>query len=243
MPVDDHKLSKAFIIAKDIEEKIVSGIYEVGSSIPSQNELSRIYGISSRSVREAFKLLETRGLIVTQQGKPATVIRGSSKKLINSLSMTVINETNEDPIKIYHDLMQVLTTFSTNSVRTICKSKPNIDKLKKLVDQLDGISTEEIFIVEVQIIKTIMSLTDNAILASIFTSLEGVMVNCLSKVNLTQEQIEKRHKGYAMLVQAIEMESQDIGVALILMLLNTLKQEADKVYSEDDDQDIKINFA
>lgn len=247
MSTEEKKLSKAFIIATDIENKIVNGVYEIGSPIPSQNELSIYYSTSSRSVREAFKLLETRGMIALHQGKPATVVAGSSRQMMNSLSISVITEADNDLGKVYRDLMHVLTTFSTNAVRAVCQTRETKQEgIASLIqyqkEMEENYHTNKIvYKAEVKFLKTLMSLTDNLVLSSIFSSLEEVMTTCLSKTMFDNEQNKKRAKEYLMLITAISEGTQDIAVAMILMLLNTLKQEADRIFPVDDD--IKFNFA
>jgi GntR family transcriptional regulator len=52
-----------------LEDKIKSGEYPVGSRIPSERELSELYGVSRITIRQALLGLERQNLLVRRQGK------------------------------------------------------------------------------------------------------------------------------------------------------------------------------
>jgi GntR family transcriptional regulator, transcriptional repressor for pyruvate dehydrogenase complex len=57
------------VVARQLQEKILSGEWAEGDLIPSQRALSEAYGISRASLREALLTLETLGLIRTEPGR------------------------------------------------------------------------------------------------------------------------------------------------------------------------------
>ena len=74
--------TKSTIIANKLEEEILSRKYQAGENLPSQYELATQFNASSRSVREAFKNLEAKGLIKVQQGKKAVVQSNSLDQFV-----------------------------------------------------------------------------------------------------------------------------------------------------------------
>ncbi len=56
-------------IADNIREKIRSGELHEGSRIDSQTDLAQKLGVSRITIRQAIKILEKEGLVVTKQGK------------------------------------------------------------------------------------------------------------------------------------------------------------------------------
>ncbi|WP_083970777.1 GntR family transcriptional regulator [Actinoplanes awajinensis] len=60
-------------IAGDLREKIQAGLYPPGSQLPTQEELSRQYGVARMTTRQAVAQLINEGLVVSQQGRGATV--------------------------------------------------------------------------------------------------------------------------------------------------------------------------
>ena len=55
-------------IVRQIREKIANGEYKPGDRLPTEREIVESLGVSKASVREAFRVLEADGLIVSQQG-------------------------------------------------------------------------------------------------------------------------------------------------------------------------------
>jgi GntR family transcriptional repressor for pyruvate dehydrogenase complex len=53
--------------AREIEDAIVSGRLKQGDRLPSERELADTFGISQRTLREALRVVEEKGLIVTTQ--------------------------------------------------------------------------------------------------------------------------------------------------------------------------------
>ncbi len=58
----------AEIVADALREQIISGELPDGSSLPKQDDLLEEFGVSKPSAREAFRILETEGLVTVQRG-------------------------------------------------------------------------------------------------------------------------------------------------------------------------------
>ncbi|HEX4863813.1 MAG TPA: FCD domain-containing protein, partial [Acidimicrobiales bacterium] len=58
----------AEMVAEALRERIVSGELPDGSSLPKQDDLLEEFGVSKPSAREAFRILETEGLVTVQRG-------------------------------------------------------------------------------------------------------------------------------------------------------------------------------
>lgn len=70
MPGYDSKRSPYYLQLREvIRTKIEEGEYLPGTAIPSENELSTIYGLNRQTVREAIKLLAKEGLLRRVAGK------------------------------------------------------------------------------------------------------------------------------------------------------------------------------
>jgi len=55
-----------FKLAQSIGEKILGGVYAPGTLLPNEAEWCRIYGVSRTAVREAIKVLNAKGLLVSR---------------------------------------------------------------------------------------------------------------------------------------------------------------------------------
>lgn len=76
-------------VASAYEERILSGELPVGEKLPSESEIARNFGVSTRSVREAMQILETKGLIRRRHGEKATVARDDVGEFLGTLATSV----------------------------------------------------------------------------------------------------------------------------------------------------------
>lgn len=60
---------KYYKLMEDLREQIVSGKLQAGDKLPSENELSRTYGVSRQTVRKALLILENAGYIYAEHGR------------------------------------------------------------------------------------------------------------------------------------------------------------------------------
>ena len=66
--------SKSDIIAQDIAAKIQHHQYEAGDFLPSESQLTTLYGSSRETVRKALNQLTVLGLIQKIKGKGSIVL-------------------------------------------------------------------------------------------------------------------------------------------------------------------------
>jgi DNA-binding FadR family transcriptional regulator len=85
-------------VASAFEAEILSGKLPVGEKLPSEGEVARDFGVSTRSVREAMQILETKGLIRRRHGERSVVIRDDVSEFLGTLAVTVrqLFSTNPD---------------------------------------------------------------------------------------------------------------------------------------------------
>lgn len=86
-PAERDRLHVSVVDA--IEAQVLSGELRVGDRLPAEAELARIFNISTRSVREALQVLETKGLVRRRRGERANVVRDDIASYLDSLAVTV----------------------------------------------------------------------------------------------------------------------------------------------------------
>lgn len=67
-------MSKQQMIARDLAQKIRHGLYECGSFLPSENQLTELYNVSRETIRNSLAQLEELGLIQKIRGKGSLVL-------------------------------------------------------------------------------------------------------------------------------------------------------------------------
>lgn len=84
-------------VAGEFEARILSGEIPIGERLPSEGEIARDYGVSTRSVREAMQILETKGLVQRRHGERTLVVRNDMGGFLDTLAATVRQALSTDP--------------------------------------------------------------------------------------------------------------------------------------------------
>lgn len=85
IPIHSSKVYEQ--IAKQIEERILSGELREGDRLPSERELAIQFQASRTAVREAMKSLAQKGLVNMRPGRGTMVIDGTSQAMRHSLGL------------------------------------------------------------------------------------------------------------------------------------------------------------
>jgi GntR family transcriptional repressor for pyruvate dehydrogenase complex len=81
--IERRRLSE--LVASEIEEAIIEGAYATGSQLPSEQQLADQFGVSRNVVREAFKVLQERGLIQIVNGSGAFICQPNADATSSAL--------------------------------------------------------------------------------------------------------------------------------------------------------------
>jgi DNA-binding FadR family transcriptional regulator len=84
-------------VVQAIEAQVLSGALKVGERLPSEADLARAHNVSTRSVREALQILETKGLVRRRHGERAMVVRDDVAEFLGSLAQTVKQLFSDKP--------------------------------------------------------------------------------------------------------------------------------------------------
>lgn len=232
-----HGRTKAERIANYLEEQILSKRLQSGESLPSQQELGEQFSASSRSIREAFKRLEAKGLLTVSQGKRACVTCNNLNHFVESLSNAIIR-SGSDNIKLLLDLVQVLTSVEVSAAREFSRNPHRREIVRdlyalaeKMEEQLSAIrkyeirALKEFYEEESAYHKLLVRSNDNIILNAIYENLSPLLEQQLPKLAMSYEEYEKKVREYRYIAEALESGQTDLAVALVLVNLTNLKKK------------------
>ena len=72
-------------VREQLEQALARGEYQPGDRMPSERELSEMFGVSRVSIREAIRSLEARGLVEVKHGK-GTIVTDPSQRVGRDMS-------------------------------------------------------------------------------------------------------------------------------------------------------------
>lgn len=160
-------------IFNQIEEAIVDGRYKAGDRLPSERELCDLFEASRGTLREAFRLLEQKGLITVKVGagggtfvKPVTAEKVSeSLDLLLKFGGVSLGELAE-----FREFLEGITA----GLAAKRAKKEGIQQLKNLLAEAkrylkEGVSQWDAFIrVDSEFHKTLAQITRNQLFVSVF---------------------------------------------------------------------------
>lgn len=234
---------KATHIAGLLETAILNNEYKQGEYLPSQKELSVKYQASSRSLREAFKTLEAKGLIEVSQGKKAFVKTNRLDQYVESLSLSMFSSDTQDN-KLLSDLLQVHITLEVSAARELSRSPARMAVVKTMEANLAKME-RDLTIIETSGDKDaikdfqehdfgfhfdVVNSNDNIVFKSIYNSLSPQLQRVMSNLPETIEERRKKAREYGYLVDALRKGQTDLVVAMTLVYTTNLRTKFDSIY-------------
>ena len=95
-------------IQKSLEQRLIDGIYPIGSLMPSEQELSQEFNSSRTTIREALRYLRERGYVERRQGVGTRVISDTTRSTLFQ-SFSSLDELFQVAIETYYVVMGVET--------------------------------------------------------------------------------------------------------------------------------------
>lgn len=95
-------------IQKNLEQRLIDGVYPIGSLMPSEQELSVEFDSSRTTIREALRYLRERGYVERRQGVGTRVISDTTRSTFFQ-SFNSLDELFQVAIETYYVVMDVKT--------------------------------------------------------------------------------------------------------------------------------------
>jgi GntR family transcriptional regulator, transcriptional repressor for pyruvate dehydrogenase complex len=96
------------IVVDQIEGLISNGKLKPNTLLPSQKELAIQFGVSRTVIREAMRILETKGLIEVNRGFGAKILQLSTRQIIKPLEFILRTESGGIRFDDLHQVREIL---------------------------------------------------------------------------------------------------------------------------------------
>lgn len=128
--------AKYLRLATILREQIRSNINASGRKLPTEAVLSKRYGVSRQTVREALKLLKSEGLIETRQGSGTYVVEKTDRDASNKIAVLI----SSDSEYIYPELISdIKAVFKKNGyVTNVFTTRNSISLERELLQKISA---------------------------------------------------------------------------------------------------------
>lgn len=226
--------SKVSIIVRALEKDILKGVYEKGTLMPSQNDLCCKYDVSSRTVREAFKILDAKGLVTISQGRRAYVNTNSLDQYVDSISASMMSGDTMDN-KLFADLLDTYTILEISAVKTLCRQNDRSASLRKFETYLTAMresvdlqpvsgSEEDFSRNDFSFLQSIAECPDNSILKSIYKSFSPQLKKLLTMADESIEERKRKALQYSHLLDAVRDGDDELAASVVVVILKRIQR-------------------
>lgn len=238
-----NKIEKApdipSMVVNQIVELISTSILKPGDKLPSELEMTRRFGISRISLREAMKLLEAKGFIESQ---------GRKGKFVKSVVDNAIKSPIEKMISIDHkkiwELIKIRKILDSEAaaIAAQCASEKQIRKLFTFKEGSETLGIDRIIFVReggklyAEFYNNLYEATNNTIfshlLKSISSIIRGVLPYSREKLIKVKGISRTIYNHHVSIIRAIESKNPEQAKKLMINHINFIEKSMQKVLRE-----------
>ncbi len=227
------------LVMNQIIELISQGKLKIGDKLPSEQEMTELFGISRISLREAMKLLEAKGYIESRDRKGKYV-----KSLTDNVKSSIEDLISIDHEKIW-ELIAVRRIIDSEAAFLAAKNvgKEQKARFKKIIDTLDRIGAENILLSKEggrlysDFFDILADATRNTIFVhlrkSITTILTGVFPYSRKKLSKVPESSRDIVKQLLLIYDAIEKKDADKAKSATIEHIDYIEKSLRRALKED----------
>jgi GntR family transcriptional regulator, transcriptional repressor for pyruvate dehydrogenase complex len=95
-------------VVNEIQKQIVTGVLTPGMMLPPERELCEQLGVSRTALREAVRMLATKGLLEPRRGVGTVVRQVTSSQITESLSILISNHSPKEALDKIDQVRRIL---------------------------------------------------------------------------------------------------------------------------------------
>ena len=180
VPIDRRNISRQ--VYDQMLDNILNGVWPPGTKLPSENELTQMFGVSRVPIREALKKLSTMGLTHTRQGEGSFVQMMTPGMFMNSLlPMLVWNRKSMMDILEYRRIVEP----ENAALAAINADEDDLACILTTIRDIERIGKPvlEFAIADMKFHLDIARATKNSLLFNVSNVIRDVLVSYYRKIN------------------------------------------------------------
>ena len=200
--------------AEALQRIIIDMELQPGDKLPSQAELGARLGVGSRSIREAIKTLEARGLVETHQGKGVFVKNATLDFFLEVLNDSLVFDLYRDKKRLL-ELTQLRWMIESNVIHDLAEH-PDPEMLKKLVDIVDKMAEceeprdiEPYNILDAKFHVTLIEACGNDIVITLYRHLAGLLIKSVAETGYIKGSLHQSLNDHRRILEALVARDPD----------------------------------
>lgn len=171
-------------VVNELEELIISGQLEPDTKLPPERDLADQLGVSRTVLREAVRILVTKGLLETQAGKGTTVRKITREQVVEPLSLLLRNHTGGEIS--FEQLYQVRTILEVEIAGLAASQATDADiaQLQQIVAGMEMAQKDVVTLAarDADFHSALARMTHNPLLAILVDSIRDLLQEYIARV-------------------------------------------------------------
>lgn len=180
-------------------DRIVSGELEPGTLLPTEPRLCEVFSVSRTVIREAFKILEQKGLVRVKQGQGTRVALPDEWNLLDPMVLGASVRHDKD-LRILDDLVDVRQVLESQMARQAAVKATASDhaEMKRLLGQMavEVVAPDRHMVTDLEFHDVIMRASGNRLGRAVVRTIHS------------EARSSDRYNGYP---QRADCEASDVG--------------------------------
>lgn len=221
-----------------IERYIAEHRCKPGDRLPSQTRLAEILGIGTRSLREAIRTLESRGMLETRHGTGVFVRRPDVDHFLGVLKDTLAGAYADDR-RLFLDLSRLRRMLETEVVRALANHTPGgfvrdfatlLERLKTAAES-DAIS--EYHHLDAELHRLIIESSGNRVLVLFYRHLADLFDRCFERTGAIAGDLQTSMTDHEALLASILSGDSDGAARVIAGHIDTTIENLEREHDQE----------
>lgn len=226
-PVSSQRMSEA--IFEQIREKILHGELKPNDRLPSERALIEIFQRSRPTIREALRMLERSGLIMTIPGSGGSIIKEISSQNVEQSLEGMVLQRSISPKDLYE--FRIVNETANVEWAVQRRDQADLDTMRAIIAQAEQNKTDwdMFFACDVNFHMAIVRAGKNQMSVIIHTVISQLISDIISRGILNQPAKEReRHRRdiiatHKALLAAIEARDSELARTIVSKHLDEFK--------------------
>jgi len=209
-------------VVADLGLRIVRGDYAQGQILPSGDELAAQLGVSRTVVREGFRVLAEKGLVVARQRAGTRVRPRADWNLVDPDVIRWQRQAGPD-LQFFRDLSEVRLTVEVQASRLAARraGPGEIERMRGLLQEMElALADRDAYIrADLELHATILRATHNALLAQLSHTISEGLVASRDLTVRTDGSMEGALALHADVIEAIAAGDEVRAAAVMTRLV------------------------
>lgn len=210
-PIERRKVYE--LVAERLVEDISASRLKPGQALPTERQIAEALSVGRSSVREAMRMLESRGLVVSA-GYGARIVADHGKPLDASLAMLV--EMRDSGLQ---DLLEVRKIIEVEAAGLAAerRSDKDMERMRRAIEAMDeGLGSAERYIAgDIEFHLAVAAATGNTLARDMMRAIREVMRRALRSIYPIPGSAERSARQHRQIFEAVVAGRADEARALM----------------------------